>query len=644
MDKPKDAVGMPKTDVKKDVKEAEEVKDPKDSKQLSQPKDIKEVKERKKLGEILVNRKLITSEQLEEALEVQSEIENTYVQELLLDREAITPRNLKKAQEEGKKKGKKFKDMLLDMKLASPRAVEEVFALVKRFPFIRLSDHAKEIAVETVKLIPEKLAKHFCLIALSREGSYLNVAMADPADIVAIDNIRSNTGCEVVPLLATKKDIFEAIDKYYGEGDIAAGIPDLKDIEFTAEAGEVEEVENVDVAQLKVQVKDPPVVRYVNSVLFRAIEERASDIHLEPGEKDVAVRQRVDGILRAMPSPPKKTYPAVVSRIKIISNLDIAERRLPQDGRTKARLGSKEVDIRVSIIPTIHGEKVVMRLLDKTTMLMGLEELGFEKQELGKFKEAVSAPYGMVLLTGPTGSGKSTTLYGALNYINSPEKNIMTVEDPVEYELKGINQVQVRPNIGLTFANCLRTFLRQDPDIIMVGEIRDKETAEIAIKAALTGHLVFSTLHTNDAVSVVTRLVHMGIEPFLVSAALRLSIAQRLVRKVCAKCKKPYTVSEETLKRLAAPDLKDRSAKIVKGDGCPDCNNTGYRGRVAIYEMFEISSEVRRAITEGKSEEDLKTIALEKQNMCTLREAGIKKAVAGVTSLEEVLSVTLTTE
>jgi len=603
------------------------------------------IKEKKKLGEILVNRKLITSEQLKEALEIQSKIEDSYVQELFLDREIISSRDLKKAQEESKRQNKKLQEVILEMKLASPREVGEIFSLVKRFPFIHLSEHTKEIDGETVKLIPEKLAKHFCLIVISREDSYLNVAMGDPTNIVAIDNIRSNTGCEVVPLLSTKKEILEVIEKYYGEAGIASSIPDLKDISFTAEAEEIAEKEKVDLAQLKVQVKDPPVVRYVNSILFRAIEEKASDIHLEPAENEVFVRTRVDGILRQLPPPPKKTYPAIVSRIKIISNLDIAERRLPQDGRSKARIGPKEVDIRVSIIPTIYGEKVVMRLLDKSTMLMGLEELGFEKDELEKFKEAVSAPFGMILLTGPTGSGKSTTLYGALNFINSPEKNILTVEDPVEYELKGINQVQVKPRIGLTFANCLRTFLRQDPDIIMVGEIRDKETAEIAIQSALTGHLVFSTLHTNDAVSVITRLVYMGIEPFLISAALRLSVAQRLVRKTCQKCKKPYTVSEEVLKRVGADTgVKDREVTLYKGEGCSDCNNKGYRGRVAIYELFQITPEVRKAINEGKREEEIKNIAKEQQKMVNLREAGIRKALAGITSLEEVLSSTLTFE
>ena len=603
------------------------------------------IKEKKKLGEILVNRKLITSEQLKEALEIQSKIEDSYVQELFLDREIISSRDLKKAQEESKRQNKKLQEVILEMKLASPREVGEIFSLVKRFPFIHLSEHTKEIDGETVKLIPEKLAKHFCLIVISREDSYLNVAMGDPTNIVAIDNIRSNTGCEVVPLLSTKKEILEVIEKFYGEGGIASSIPDLKDISFTAEAEEIAEKEKVDLAQLKVQVKDPPVVRYVNSILFRAIEERASDIHLEPAENEVFVRTRVDGILRQLPPPPKKTYPAIVSRIKIISNLDIAERRLPQDGRSKARIGPKEVDIRVSIIPTIYGEKVVMRLLDKSTMLMGLEELGFEKDELEKFKEAVSAPFGMILLTGPTGSGKSTTLYGALNFINSPEKNILTVEDPVEYELKGINQVQVKPRIGLTFANCLRTFLRQDPDIIMVGEIRDKETAEIAIQSALTGHLVFSTLHTNDAVSVITRLVYMGVEPFLISAALRLSVAQRLVRKTCQKCKKPYTVSEEVLKRVGADTgVKDREVTLYKGEGCSDCNNKGYRGRVAIYELFQITPEVRKAINEGKREEEIKNIAKEQQKMVNLREAGTRKALAGITSLEEVLSSTLTFE
>ncbi len=603
------------------------------------------MKEKQKLGEILVNRRLITSDQLKEALEIQSEIEDSYVQALFIDRDIINAKNIKKAQEEAKKQNKKLKDVILEMKLASPRDVEEIFYLIRRFPFIFLSEHSKEIEKEIVRLVPEKLARHFGVIAISHEGSYINIVMAEPANIVAIDNIRSNTGYEIIPLLSTRKEINEAIEKYYGESDMVADIPDLKDISFSAEAEEAKERENVDLAQLKVQVKDPPVVRYVNSILFRAIEERASDIHLEAAETEIFVRNRVDGVLRQLPPPPKKTYPAIVSRIKIISNLDIAERRLPQDGRTKAKIGAKEVDIRVSIIPTIYGEKVVMRLLDKSTMLMGLEELGFDKNELGKFKEAVSSPYGMILLTGPTGSGKSTTLYGALNYINSPEKNIITVEDPVEYELRGINQIQVRANIGLTFASCLRTILRQDPDVIMVGEIRDKETAEISIQSALTGHMVFSTLHTNDAVSVITRLAYMGIEPFLISSALRLSIAQRLVRRICPKCKVPEKVSEEVLRRIAEDvNVKGKEVTFYKGEGCPDCNNKGYRGRVGLYELFQITPEVRKAINASKSEEEIKNIAKEQQKMVTLREAGIKKALAGITSLEDVLTSTLTYE
>ncbi|MBU1766949.1 MAG: Flp pilus assembly complex ATPase component TadA [Candidatus Omnitrophica bacterium] len=603
------------------------------------------MKEKQKLGEILVNRKLITSEQLKEALEIQSEIEDSYVQALFIDRDIINVKNIKKAQEESKKQNKKLQEVILEMKLASPRDVEEVFSLVRRSPFIFLSEHSKEIEKEIVRLVPEKLARHFCVIAISHEGSYINLVMSDPANIVAIDNIRSNTGYEIIPLLSTRKEINDAIEKYYGESDMANSIPDLKDISFSAEAEEAKEQENIDLAQLKVQVKDPPVVRYVNSILLKAIEERASDIHLEAAETEVFVRNRVYGVLRNLPPPPKKTYPAIVSRIKIISNLDIAERRLPQDGRTKAKIGSKEVDIRVSIIPTIYGEKVVMRLLDKTTMLMGLEELGFDKSELEKFKDAVSSPYGMVLLTGPTGSGKSTTLYGALNYINSPEKNIITVEDPVEYELRGINQIQVRAHIGLTFASCLRTILRQDPDVIMVGEIRDKETAEISIQSALTGHMVFSTLHTNDAVSVITRLAYMGIEPFLISSALRLSIAQRLVRRICPKCKVPEKISEEVLKRIAEDvNVKGKDVTFYKGEGCPDCNNKGYRGRVGLYELFQITPEVRKAINDGKSEEEIKIIAKEQQKMVTLREAGIKKALAGITSLEEVLTSTLTYE
>ncbi|MCK4905290.1 Flp pilus assembly complex ATPase component TadA [bacterium] len=603
------------------------------------------MKEKQKLGEILVNRRLITSEQLKEALEIQSEIEDSYVQALFIDRDIINVKNIKKAQEESKKQNKKLQEVILEMKLASVRDVEEVFSLIRKSPFIFLSEHSKEIEKEIVRLVPEKLARHFCVIAISHEGSYINLVMSDPANIVAIDNIRSNTGYEIIPLLSTKKEINDAIEKYYGESDMASSIPDLKDISFSTEAEAAKEQENIDLAQLKVQVKDPPVVRYVNSILLKAIEEKASDIHLEAAETEVFVRNRVDGVLRNLPPPPKKTYPAIVSRIKIISNLDIAERRLPQDGRTKAKIGSKEVDIRVSIIPTIYGEKVVMRLLDKTTMLMGLEELGFDKIELGKFKDAVSSPYGMVLLTGPTGSGKSTTLYGALNYINSPEKNIITVEDPVEYELRGINQIQVRSHIGLTFASCLRTILRQDPDVIMVGEIRDKETAEISIQSSLTGHMVFSTLHTNDAVSVITRLAYMGIEPFLISSALRLSIAQRLVRRICPKCKVPEKISEEVLKRIADDvNVKGKDVTFYKGEGCPDCNNKGYKGRVGLYELFQITPEVRKAINDGKSEEEIKIIAKEQQKMVTLREAGIKKALAGITSLEEVLTSTLTYE
>jgi len=602
-------------------------------------------KEKPKLGEILVKHKLISSDQLKEALEIQSQIEDNYVQELFTDRGIIDAKNIKKAQEEAKKQNKKLKDVILEMKLASQRNVEEIFSLVRRFPFIFLSEHSKEIDKEIVHLVPEKLARRFGVIAISHEGNYINLVMAEPTNIVAIDNIRSNTGYEIIPLLSTRKEINDAIEKYYGESDMTSGIPDLKDISFSAEAEEVQEKEKVDLAQLKVQVKDPPVVRYVNSILFKAIEERASDIHLEPAETEIFVRNRVDGVLRKLPPPPKKTYPAIVSRIKIISNLDIAERRLPQDGRTKAKIGSKEVDIRVSIIPTVYGEKVVMRLLDKTTMLMGLEELGLDKTELGKFKDAISSPYGMVLLTGPTGSGKSTTLYGALNYINSPEKNILTVEDPVEYELKGVNQVQVKPHIGLTFANCLRTFLRQDPDIIMVGEIRDKETAEIAIQSALTGHMVFSTLHTNDAVSVITRLAYMGIEPFLISAALRLTVAQRLVRRICPKCKVQEKVSDEVLKRVAEDiNVKGKDVTFYKGEGCPECNNKGYKGRVGLYELFQVTPEVKKAINDGKSEEEIKLIAKEQQKMVTLREAGVKKSVAGITSLEEVLTATLTNE
>jgi len=479
------------------------------------------------------------------------------------------------------------------------------------------------------------------MVVISKDESMLTVAMVNPRDVVAIDNIRNSTGCQVKAVLSTKKDILAAINKYYeevgaAEGDVSKSIQDLAKVEIGEIKAEGEE-EVVDTAQLKVQADDPPVVRYVNLVLMRAVEEGASDLHLEPGEKEVFVRQRVDGKLRELPPPPKKIYPAIVSRVKILSKLDIAERRLPQDGRAKAVIGPKSLDLRISTLPCIYGEKIVMRLLDKSGVLLDLEKLGFEGDHLTILKKNLVRAYGMILLTGPTGSGKTTTLYTGLNHINTPEKNIITVEDPVEYELRGINQTQVRANIGLTFARCLRTILRQDPDVIMIGEVRDLETAEIAVKAALTGHLVFSTLHTNDAISVVSRLGHMGVEPFLIASSLNLAIAQRLVRRICANCKEPYTVDSDDFANLGIP----KGTKLYQGKGCDKCNNSGYKGRSAVHEMFELTSNIRKMVLERKDEDTLRAEAKETQGMLSLQEVGVKKALAGVTTLEEIMGATV---
>ena len=406
------------------------------------------------------------------------------------------------------------------------------------------------------------------------------------------------------------------------------------------DASTVELGAGVDATQVELRANDPPVVKFVNLLLLDAIERRASDIHIEPREKTMDVRVRIDGVLQEVAPPPKTMYFSIISRIKILSNLDVAERRLPQDGRCMVRIGDKKVDIRISTLPTMYGQKVVMRLLDTEKLSLDLEELGFTADQLSKFQEILQRPYGMILETGPTGCGKTTTLYAGLRHINTPEKNIVTIEDPIEYDLEGINQVQVKPDIDLTFATGLRSILRQDPDVILVGEIRDRGTAEIAIRAALTGHLVFSTLHTNDAIGAIAQLQYFNIEPYLIGSAVDLLIAQRLVRKICSHCQEPHLVSAKVLKRLGVTaDPKD-DFKLFRGKGCPYCNYTGYWGRIAIYQFFEVTSQVRKLIFEGAGMDTLRKEAA-RQGMRTLRESAIGKLRQGVTSMEEVLSVTL---
>jgi len=491
-----------------------------------------------------------------------------------------------------------------------------------------------EIDYHVVRLIPREMARRFRLVAVGREEDRLLVAMEDPLDVIATDTIAANTGYEIEPAAADASAIQAAIDKYYGDTyDIEKSIQSIVDVEVEGGAAA-----DIDAEQLSVEPNDAPVIRLVNLILLQAIEEGASDIHIEPREKSISVRLRVDGVLREILPPPKRMQWAITSRIKILSGLNIAERRLPQDGACRVKIMSRRVDIRVSIIPTIHGEKVVMRLLDKANLKTDLSELGFEPEHLEMIKHAIHEPHGMILLTGPTGSGKTTTLYSALSHINSPDKNIMTVEDPVEYELQGINQVAARNEIGLDFAAALRSFLRQDPDVVLVGEIRDLETASIAIKAAQTGHLVFSTLHTNDATSSIDRLVNMGVEPFLICSSLNLVIAQRLVRKICSQCREAYQPDDALVAPFhkVLPEAGD--TVFYRGAGCSECSQTGYKGRLAVYELFPVTRNVRDALLKGEIGSGIRDQAIS-DGMRTIMQNGMEKVRQGVTTIDEVLSV-----
>jgi len=493
-----------------------------------------------------------------------------------------------------------------------------------------------EIDPHVVRLIPREMAQRFRLVAVGQEGDALILAMEDPLDVIATDTIAANTGYEVTPKQADAEDISSAIDKYYDDAiDIEQSIQSIVDVEVASGI-----IGDVDSEQLSIDPDDAPVIRLVNLILLQAMEERASDIHIEPREKNLAVRLRVDGVLREILPPPKRMQWAITSRIKILAGLDIAERRLPQDGSCRVRIMHRAVDIRISTIPTIYGEKVVMRLLDKTNLKTDLEDLGFDAHSLGTIHDAISQPHGMILLTGPTGSGKTTTLYSALTKINSPDKNIMTVEDPVEYELAGINQVAARPTIGLDFAAALRSFLRQDPDVILVGEIRDLETASIAIKAAQTGHLVFSTLHTNNATSSVDRLLNMGVEPYLICTSLNLVIAQRLVRRICTECKETYTPDPALVARFRRALPNAGGASFYRGAGCEACGNTGYKGRLAIYELFPITREIKDIVLSGELGSKVRDQAVA-DGMQTLLVSGMNKVRDGMTTLDEVLNVAM---
>ncbi|MBN2144991.1 MAG: type II secretion system ATPase GspE, partial [Candidatus Aureabacteria bacterium] len=489
------------------------------------------------------------------------------------------------------------------------------------------------------ELIPQNICEFYCLIPIARIGNALSVAMADPLNVFAIDDIKLMTGMEIVPTIATETDILEILKAYYSnKSGMTEVLDDVDDVEVAHE-----KMEEMDLDQLggASQADEAPVIKIVNIVLKEAIDSKASDIHIEPMEKTLSIRYRIDGVLHQKVSPPKALQNAIISRLKIMAKLDIAERRLPQDGRFRIKIKGKNIDFRFSTLPTVYGEKVVMRILDKSALNLDMTKLGFTPNALKTFKEALTRPYGIILVTGPTGSGKTTSLYSALSILNTTEKNLVTVEDPVEYQLAGINQVQCNADIGLTFASALRSILRQDPNIVMIGEIRDFETADIAIKASLTGHLVLSTLHTNDAPSAIARLDDMGVEPFLISSSLICVQAQRLGRKICEKCKEPLPLDKEILKQAQIPSkyYEDPNFITYQGKGCRSCSNTGNSGRSSIVEVFAVNDEIRKLVVQRKSSEIIKKIAVE-QGMLTLRMAALRKVIEGSMSLKEALRVT----
>jgi len=588
--------------------------------------------------------------------------------ELLIKRNFITPEQLKKAQDEQKLKGGRLESNLIKLGYIKEDELLSFLSAQYRVPSVKISKI--EINPNIVKLIPPSTSKKYFIIPINRVGPKLTLAMADPSNIVVIDEIKFMTGFNVEPVVASETEIVDAIKKYYGGGGNVAGLgtTTFQAIDYSLDEDKSSEsdfdlidsslvdvdefdklvhgaVDNIEVVENQAGDETDeiggPIIKIVNGVLIKAIKLGASDIHFEPYEKSFRVRYRVDGVMRREMTLPTQIKNAIVSRLKIMSRLDIAERRLPQDGRIKLRLGKgREMDFRVSTVPVLFGEKVVLRLLDKSSLQLDMVKLGFEESSLEDFKNALRKPVGMILVTGPTGSGKTTTLYSALSELNKESENITTAEDPVEYNFMGINQVQMHEEIGLTFASSLRAFLRQDPDIIMVGEVRDFETAQIAVQAALTGHLVLSTVHTNDAPGTVTRLIDMGIEPFLISSAVILILAQRLIRKICMECREPIKVHPQLLIDLGVSPDEVKTFSVYKGKGCSICNNTGYKGRVGLYEVMAIKEEIKELILSRASPSEVKKEAM-RLGMKTLRQSGIIKIRDGLTTIEEVLRSTM---
>ncbi len=572
-----------------------------------------------KLGEILLKENLISSEQLKQALDHQ------------------------------KTNGGRLGNALIKLGFLTDDEVTAVLSRQYGVPSINLAYF--EADPNLIKLIPMETAMKYQVLPLSRVGSSLTLAMADPTNVFAMDDIKFMTGFNIEPVVASEAAILEAMKKYYGSVEEQERKKEIEEIVSFIDEGQTESVElealdeeSLNLAQMEKAAEEAPVIKLVNYILTDAVNRGASDIHMEPYEKEYRIRYRVDGMLATVMNPPMKLKDAIISRVKIMSKLDISEKRLPQDGRIMIRFmkdgKKKQLDFRVSVLPTLHGEKIVMRLLDKENLRLDMTKLGFEQESLSKFQKAIFKPYGMVLVTGPTGSGKTNTLYSSIAQLNKADTNILTAEDPVEFQLPGINQVQMKEQIGLNFAAALRSFLRQDPNIILVGEIRDFETAEIAIKAALTGHLVLSTLHTNDAPSTISRLMNMGIEPFLVATSVHLICAQRLARRICTECKVEDEVAPQVLIDAGYGPAEVKTVKVYKGKGCANCGNKGYKGRVGLYEVLEVTDDLRELILVGASALELKKKAIE-QGMISLRRSGLIKVAAGSTTLEEVIRETV---
>ncbi|QQR92018.1 MAG: type IV-A pilus assembly ATPase PilB [Myxococcales bacterium] len=560
----------------------------------------------------------------------------TRLGELLVREKRISLQQLRDAQTDQQKNNTTLGYSLAKMGIISDDEITQFLSHKYHVQSVNLAEY--DIDPEVVRLVPRDVAERHRIVPISRSGSSLIVAMSDPSNLHAIDDIKFLTNYNVEPVVASEAAIMAALERYYHDepdisyDEIMEGF-DEEEIEVTADD---DDGGGVDLARAS---EDAPVIRLCNAIMLSAIKKRASDIHIEPYEKKLRVRYRIDGVLHEEMQPPLKLKNAISSRFKIMSSLDIAERRLPQDGRIKLKMGKgREMDFRVSVLPTMWGEKIVMRLLDKSNLQLDMTKLGFDQKALDDFMYAINQPFGMVLVTGPTGSGKTTTLYSALSELNKIDTNISTAEDPVEYNLMGINQCQMHDDIGLNFAAALRSFLRQDPDIIMVGEIRDFETGEIAVKAALTGHLVLSTLHTNDAPSTVSRMLNMGIEPFLVTSSVNLILAQRLARRICSECKEKVTVDEKSLREVGLTDEQIQQDRIFKGAGCSACGNTGYKGRVALYEVMPFTERLKEMVLQGCSTAELKQEMI-REGINSLRMSGILKALEGVTTLDEVTRV-----